>query len=119
MAERGGLLGGVFCASGADLGAAVPARICLREKLESALMVADLHRTSGVHTPSMSLKTAALLALIGMILLTIVAVVGFVVNMAGWIHGVVSAIRVLTSLIYMVASLGVTVFFWVFYRKQA
>jgi len=53
-----------------------------------------------------------------MILLANVTVVGFVVNMAGWIRDVVPAIRVLTSLIYVLASLGVTVFFWVFYRKQ-
>jgi len=65
----------------------------------------------------MTLKTAALLALAGMILLTIVAVVGFVVNIAGWIRDVVPAIRVLTSFIYVLASLGVTLFFWI-YRKQ-
>jgi len=66
----------------------------------------------------MNLKNAALFALVGMILLTIVAVVGFVVNAAGWVHGVVSAIRVLTSLIYVLASFGVAGFFWVFYRNQ-
>ncbi len=76
-------------------------------------------RTESAHTSTMTLKTAALLALVGMIMLTIVAVVGFVVNMAGWIHGVVSDIRMLTSLIYVLASLSVTGFFWVFYREQA
>ncbi len=65
----------------------------------------------------MTLKTAAFLALVGMILLTIVAVVGFIINASGWVHGVVPAIRVLTSFIYVLASLGVTLFFWA-YQKQ-
>jgi hypothetical protein len=66
----------------------------------------------------MTLKTAALLALVGMILLTVVASAEFVVNTAGWIHGVVAPIRLLTSLIYLLASLTVTVFFWVFHKRQ-
>lgn len=68
--------------------------------------------------PPMTLKTAALLALIGMSLLTAVLLAHFIIDAAGWIRDVVPAIRLLTSLIYVLAGLSVTVFFLVFQREQ-
>ena len=66
----------------------------------------------------MTLKTAALLALVGMSLLTAVLLAHFIIDAEGWIRDVVPAIRVLTSFIYVLASLSVTVFFLLFQRGQ-
>jgi uncharacterized membrane protein len=66
----------------------------------------------------MSLKTAALLALVGTSLLTAVLLAQFIIDAGGWIRDVVPAMRVLSSLIYVLASLSVTVFFSVFHRGQ-
>ena len=67
----------------------------------------------------MTLKNAALFALIGMVLLTALAAADFVTTLTGVITGIVPAMKLLTALIYVVASLGVTVFFLVFYKKQS
>jgi len=45
-----------------------------------------------VHTPSTTLKSAALLALIGTGLLTIVVGVAFIVSLAGFLRGVVPVV---------------------------
>jgi hypothetical protein len=66
----------------------------------------------------MTLKNAALLALVGMILLTIEMVVHLIIDVWGVLNGVVSAVRLLASLIYALASVGVTVFFWVFHKGR-
>ena len=66
----------------------------------------------------MTLKTAALLALVGMSLLTALLLAHFIIDIEGWIRDVVPAMRVLTSLIYVLASLSATVFFLVFQRGQ-
>jgi hypothetical protein len=67
----------------------------------------------------MSLKNAALFALVGMVLLTVLVLAGFVRDVSSVINGLIPAVRVLTSLIYLLASLGVTLFFYVFYTKQS
>jgi hypothetical protein len=67
----------------------------------------------------MTIKNAALLALVGMILLTIVVGVGFIVNLTGFLRGVVPAIPFLASFIRVFASLSLVVFFWVFHRTQS
>ena len=77
------------------------------------------HRTSGVHTPGMTLKNAALLALVGTILLTIVVGVGFIVSLSGFLRGVVAAIPLLASFIRVFATLSLAVFFYVFQKTQS
>jgi hypothetical protein len=67
----------------------------------------------------MTLKNAALLALVGMILLTVLVIAGFIRDVSGMTDGVVPPIRVLISLIQLLASLSVTVFFFVFHKAQA
>jgi hypothetical protein len=67
----------------------------------------------------MTLKNAALLALIGMILLTALLLVHFVIDIWGIVTGVVPAIRVLASLIRVLAGVSLAVFFWVFQRTQS
>jgi 2-polyprenyl-6-methoxyphenol hydroxylase-like FAD-dependent oxidoreductase len=67
----------------------------------------------------MSLKTAALFALIGMILLTVLEAAGFLRDLTALLQGAMAAITLLASAIRFLASLGVTVFLFVFYRHQA
>jgi hypothetical protein len=67
----------------------------------------------------MSLKTAALLALIGMMLLTVLMAADFIKTVTGIMRDVVPAMALLRSVVYVVASLTVTVFFYVFYKKQS
>jgi hypothetical protein len=72
-----------------------------------------------VHTTDMSLKTAAFLALIGMILLTVLVTGDFVNTVTGIMRDVVPAIALLRSVVYVLASLTVTVFFYVFQKSQS
>ncbi|HUY15883.1 MAG TPA: hypothetical protein VMX16_19970 [Terriglobia bacterium] len=72
-----------------------------------------------IHTPTMSLKSAALLALIGTILLTILVLAHFIFTVLGVMRDVIPAMALLTSLVHLFASLSVLVFFYVFYRKQS
>jgi hypothetical protein len=67
----------------------------------------------------MSLKTAALLALIGMMLLTVLVAADFIKVVNGIMQDVVPAIALLRFVVYVLASLTVTVFFYVFYKKQS
>jgi predicted membrane channel-forming protein YqfA (hemolysin III family) len=67
----------------------------------------------------MSLKNAALLALIGTILLTVLVVASFITILLGVMRDVIPAMALLTSLVHLFASLGVLVFLYVFYRKQS
>ena len=71
------------------------------------------------HTATMSLKNAALLALIGTILLTVLVLAHFISTVLGVMRDVVPAMALLTSLVHLFASLSVVVFFYVFYRKQS
>jgi hypothetical protein len=67
----------------------------------------------------MSLKSAALLALIGTILLTVLVLAHFIFTVLGVMREVIPAMALLTSLVHLFASLSVLVFFYVFYRKQS
>ena len=66
----------------------------------------------------MNLRSAAFLALVGMILLTVLLIADFVNVLLGVMRDIVPMAMLLRSLIYALASLAVTVFFWVFYRAQ-
>jgi hypothetical protein len=67
----------------------------------------------------MSLKSAALFALVGMILLTVVVALGFVRDVSAYSAGAIAANAVLVSLIHLLASLSVTVFLFVFHKAQS
>jgi hypothetical protein len=66
----------------------------------------------------MSLKNAALLALIGTLLLTVLLIVGFVTDVLNPSQGLIPAKTALSSLIHSCAALTVTVFFFVFHKAQ-
>jgi len=67
----------------------------------------------------MTLKNAAFLALVGMILLTILLAVGCIVSATGFLNGVVSAAAMLASVIRVFAALTLVVFFFIFHKAQA
>ena len=67
----------------------------------------------------MSLKNAALLALIGIILLTVLLVANFISTMLGVMRDAIPALALLTSIIHVFTSLCVLVFFYVFHRAQS
>jgi hypothetical protein len=67
----------------------------------------------------MSLKNAALLALIGTLLLTILLVAGLISDVLNVMRGLIPETRMLSSLIHSFAALAVTVFFFVFHKGQS
>jgi hypothetical protein len=67
----------------------------------------------------MNLKNASLLALFGMILLTVVVVADLIRDLAGVVRGIVATGVVLRSVIYVFASVVLTVFLFVFYKRQS
>jgi hypothetical protein len=71
-----------------------------------------------VHTATMTLKNAATLALIGTLLLTVLLGIDFINSLLALTRGLIPAMAILRSLIYVFASLAVTVFFYVFSRAQ-
>jgi hypothetical protein len=75
--------------------------------------------TGYVHTPIMTLKNAALLALIGTILITALLVLTFVFNFLNVLRGLVPAGVLFSSFIYAFACFSVAVFFYVFHRAQS
>jgi len=72
-----------------------------------------------IHTPAMTLKNAALLALIAMILLTALRVGKLISDILNAAQGLVPAVTLLSSLIYAFACITVAIFFYVFYRAQS
>jgi hypothetical protein len=75
--------------------------------------------TVNAHTPIMTLKNAALLALIGTILMTALLVWTFVFNVLNALRGVAPAVTMFSSFIYAFGCFSVAVFFYLFHRAQA
>ena len=67
----------------------------------------------------MTLKNAALLALIGTLLLAILLAADFIKTVSGVLNDVIPAMALLRSLIYLLGILSVTVFFYVFNKAQS
>jgi hypothetical protein len=84
-------------------------------KMEGA-RVADVTRS--VHTPTMTLKNAALLALVGTILMTVLLVWNFVFTFLNVLRDLVPAVALFSSFIYAFGCFSVMVFFFVFHRAQ-
>ena len=75
--------------------------------------------TGKVHTPTMTLKNAALLALIGTILITVLLVWTFVFDVVNVLRGLVPALTLFSSFIHAFACFTVAVFFYAFHRAQS
>lgn len=69
--------------------------------------------------PAMRLKDAALFALIGMTLLTVLLAAGFIRDLSALLSGAVAATELLRSGVWLLASLSMAVFLYVFYRAQS
>jgi hypothetical protein len=67
----------------------------------------------------MNLKTAAFLALVGMILLTLVVAVDFINTFLGVMRDLIPAMALFRSFVYLLASLSLLVFLYVFHRSQS
>ncbi len=72
-----------------------------------------------VHTPSMTLKNAALLALIGTTLVTALLVWDLLSTVMNVVQGVVPPVKLFSSLIYAFGAFTVAVFFFVFQKRQS
>jgi hypothetical protein len=70
------------------------------------------------HNPVMTLKSAAVLALIGNALITILLTLVFVNNVYALVKGVIPSLSVLGSFLYLFASITITIFFYVFQKNQ-
>lgn len=68
---------------------------------------------------TMTLKSAALFALVGMILQTVMLALDFFRDISAFTAGAISANTMLVSLVHLLVSLSVTVFFYVFYSKES
>jgi hypothetical protein len=66
----------------------------------------------------MTLKNAALLALVGTILMTVLLVWNFVFTFLNVLRDLVPAVTLFSSFIYAFGCFGVMVFFFVFHRAQ-
>ncbi len=66
----------------------------------------------------MTLKNAALLALVGTILMTVLLVWNFVFTFLNVLRDLVPAVMLFSSLVYAFGSFSVMVFFFVFHRAQ-
>jgi len=71
-----------------------------------------------IHTPSMTLKSAALLALIGTILVTALLVWDLIFDVLNIRQGLVPAVVLLRAIIYAFGAVSLTVFFFVFHKRQ-
>jgi len=67
----------------------------------------------------MTLKTAALLALIGMALLTAVLAVVFIRDLSALSAGAIAPVTLSNALVHLFASLTMTIFLFVFHRVQS
>jgi hypothetical protein len=67
----------------------------------------------------MTLKNAALLALIGTVLMTALLLWNFALTLLNVLRDLVPAVTLFSSLIYAFGCLSVMVFFFVFHRAQS
>ena len=91
-------------------------RVHCRSEVEVPRLADD---SGNLHTPIMTLKNAALLALVGTILVTALSVWTFVFNILNALRGLVPAVTVFSSLIYAFGCFSVALFFYVFHREQS
>lgn len=67
----------------------------------------------------MTMRSAASLALIGAVLVTIVLVLGFILDVVNALGGLVPVLRLVTSFIYAFAGVAAVVFLAVFRKAQS
>jgi hypothetical protein len=75
-------------------------------------------RSRGRIISTMTLKSAALFALICMALLTLLLAVGFIRDVTAFLAGALASLELLKSFIKLLTSLSVVVFLYVFHKAQ-
>jgi hypothetical protein len=75
--------------------------------------------TASVHTPTMTLKNAALLALIGTILATALLTWTFVSTVLNVLRGLAPPVLLFPWFVYAFACFSMAVFFYVFQKAQS
>ena len=73
---------------------------------------------TSVHTPTKTLKNAALLALIGTVLITVLLVRNLIFNLLNLLRSLVPSVTLFQSFICAFGCFSVAVFFYVFHRAQ-
>src|ERR1017187_7431556 len=91
----------------------------LNRAFPDAILMQPAAKPSAYNLYHESLKSAALVALVGMILLTVVVAFGFIRDVSALASGAIAANSILVSLIHLLASLSVTVFLYVFHSRQS
>jgi hypothetical protein len=87
---------------------------------EGWVTAAGLHRTlASIHTPTMTLKNAALLALIGTILATVFLVWTFVMTVLNVLRGLAPPLMLFPGFIYAFVCFSAAVFFYVFHKAHS
>jgi hypothetical protein len=71
-----------------------------------------------VHTPTMTVTNAALLALIGTILVTALLAIDLIRDVLNVVRGLVPAVTLFSSLIFAFGAFSVAAFFFVFHKAQ-
>jgi hypothetical protein len=74
---------------------------------------------ASVHTPPMNLKSAACLALVAMVILSVLLIATFIFDALNVLRGLIPATRLLTSLIYAFAALSAVIFLHAFHKAQS
>ena len=87
------------------------------QQLGDSSRVAD--DAASLHTPTMTIKNAALLALVGTILATVLLVWMFASTVVNVLRGVAPAVMLFPWFVYAFACFSVAVFFYVFHRAQS
>ena len=72
-----------------------------------------------IHTPSMTLKSAALIAFVGTMVMTVLLLWNFVSTFLNVLRGVEAPVMLFSSFIYAFGCFAVMVFFFVFHRTQS
>jgi hypothetical protein len=75
--------------------------------------------TANIHNPTMTLKNAALLALVGTVMVAALTVWTFVFNFLNVLRGLSPAVTLFSTFIYAFACFTLAVFLFVFHRAQA
>jgi hypothetical protein len=75
--------------------------------------------TASLHTPTMTLKNAALLALIGTILATVFLTWTFIMTVVNVVRGLAPPLMLFPWFVYAFACFSVAVFFYVFQKTQS
>jgi hypothetical protein len=90
------------------------------------IKISDPKASTGLRTtraafilPNMTLKNAALLALVGTVLITAFLVLTFVFTFLNVLRGVVPVVTLFSPFIYAFPCFSVAVFFFVFHRAQS